>query len=75
MTFFLFTQFFYFMSGIFLFSVKSVSVAITKVGRENFMEIVMGSGMLVRMGAPVTLFPKSVALFPTILQILSSYFG
>ena len=72
------------MSGIFLFSMKSVCVAITKVGRENFVEksvcvattkvgrenlveIVMGLGMLVRMGAPVILFPKSVALFPTLL--------
>ena len=51
-------------------SVRSLAVAvaygaISQVGRENFVEIVaitkvMGSGMLVRVGAPVTLFPKNV---------------
>ena len=42
-------------------SLKSaVCVAITQVGMENFVEVVMGPGMLVRLvgvGAPVTLSP------------------
>ena len=59
-------------------SVRSLAVAVvygavTQVGRENFVEIVMGSIMLVRMGVPLTLFTKSVIL--KVYRILNRHTG
>ena len=50
--------------------VKFFHAATTKVGKGNFMKSVMGSGIWVWVGAPVTLFSQSV--IPN-AQILISY--